>query len=200
MSATIRVLFVFVVGAGLVGVPTARADEKEKKPPAADPAKPIIIQLDASKLPPEVLKELLKLAKTTEPSKPGTKPELLKPGAEPSKPGTKPEVTKPGSEPSKPGVKPETSKPVKTISLSDAIAIAEKSSQGTVVKAERKEEDGTVQFRLDVLDGKGNKSRVTLDAGGKVTGTEKKGDEDKNEKGKKKEDEKGKGKKKEKDD
>jgi hypothetical protein len=189
-----------------VAVPAATADDekgkgKKPEPPAADSGKPIIIQIDASKLPPEVLKELLKLSKTTEPTKPGTKPgtkpEPTKPGVKPDtskpeptkpgiKPGVKPEPTKPGSEPVKPGTKPEPTKTVKSISLADAIAIAEKATAGTVVKAERKDEDGKVQFKLDVIDGKGGKSKVTLDAGGKLTDTEKKGDEDKDEKGKKK--------------
>jgi uncharacterized membrane protein YkoI len=157
MSVTIRVLFVLALSAGLVGVPTARADEKDKKQPTTEPAKPIIIQLDASKLPPEVLKELIKLSKSTEPTKPG-------------KPDTKPE-------------KPAT-KPVKAISLADAIAIAEKTTSGTATKAERNDEDGAVQFKIDVLDGRGGKTKVTLSAEGKVLRVEKKGDE-KDEKGQK---------------
>jgi uncharacterized membrane protein YkoI len=140
---------VFAAAAGVVGTPFATADEpkekgKVKKPESAEPVKPVIIQLDASKLPPEVLKQLIQLSKSDEPSKPG---------------------------------KSAPTQSVKSISLTDAIAIAEKATKGTVVKAERKEEDGTVQFKLDVLDGKGGKSKVTLDASGKVTGTEKRGEE-----------------------
>ena len=187
-----RMLLAAVLSAAAVvavAVPTATADEpkvKKPQPPGAEPGKPIIIQIDGSKLPPDVLKELLKLSKSSEPTKPGTKPEPTKPG---TKPGVKPEPTKPGT-------KPEPTKTGKAISLSDAIALAEKATQGTVVKAAREDEDGKVQFKLDVIDGKGGKSKVTLDASGKVTGTEKKGEE--GEKGKKKkqdEDEKGKGKK-----
>ena len=231
-----RTLLAAILSAAVmvVAVPTATADEpKVKKPeqPTAEPGKTIIIQIDASKLPPDVLKELLKLSGT--PTKPGTKPEPTKPGAEPAKPGTKPEPTKPeptkpgvkpGTEPVKPGIKPDTkpgtkpeptkpgaepvkpgtkpgtkpepTKTVKAISLTDAIALAEKATQGTVVKAERKDEDGKVQFKLDVIDGKGGKSKVTIDAGGKVTLPEKTGED---EKGKKKEEDE-KGKKKKKDD
>lgn len=163
-------LAVAVLVCGLAA-PNAAADEpKVKKPqPAAEPAKPIIIQIDGSKLPPDVLKELLKLSKPAEPTKP-----VVKPGADGVKPGTKPPV------------KPEPTKVVKSITLSDAIAITEKTTKGTVVKAERESEDGKVRFKLDVLDGKGGKAKVTLDASGNTIGTEKKGDS--NEKGKKKKD------------
>src|SRR4051794_21245139 len=110
----------FAVAAGAVSVSTARADDEPKSkgkgkkpdaPPAAtaEPGKPIIIQLDASKLPPEVLKELLKLSKSTEPTKPAY--------------DKKPEPSKP------------TAKPVKSITLAEAIAIAEKITQGTAAKA-----------------------------------------------------------------
>ena len=194
MFATCRVLFVLALGVGFVGVPTARADDKnpEKPQPAAEPAKTIVIQIDASKLPPDVLKQLLQLAEKpkqiAEPVKPGVKPGAepvkpgVKPGAEPVKPGVKPAV-----EPVKPGVKPgaEPVKPgTKVISLGDAIAIAEKTAQGTAVKAERKTEDGAIDFKVEVQGAKGGKTNLTIDASGKVTGTENK------------EGEKGKGKKK----
>ena len=205
MFATCRVLFVLALGVGFVGVPTARADDKnpEKPQPAAEPAKTIVIQIDASKLPPDVLKQLLQLAEKpkqiAEPVKPGVKPGAepvkpgVKPGAEPVKPGVKPgaEPVKPGVkpavEPVKPGVKPgaEPVKPgTKVISLGDAIAIAEKTAQGTAVKAERKTEDGAIDFKVEVQGAKGGKTNLTIDASGKVTGTENK------------EGEKGKGKKK----
>ncbi len=257
MLAMCRVLFVVALGVGFVGTPTARAEDKKpekptKSQPAAEPAKTIIIQIDASKLPPDVLKQLLQLTEkpddkpkptvttkpvqpndkpkpgATEPGKPGTKPGAepgkpgvkpgtepgkpgvkpgtepgkpgVKPGTEPGKPGVKPGTepgkpgVKPGTEPGKPGVKPgtepgkpgtkptgeptkptPTSKPGKAISLSDAIAITEKATQGTVVKAMRDDDDGKVMFELEVIEGKGGKTRVTLDAGGNVTKKETKG-------------------------
>jgi uncharacterized membrane protein YkoI len=192
-----RMLFVAVLvafGVGVVSVPTATADEKDKvKKPEAEPGKPLIIQIDASKLPPEVLKELLKFSKASEPTKPGTK-------LESTKPTPKPESTK------------LTNKPMKTISLSDAIVSAEKATGGTAVKAEREDEDGKVVFEIEVIDSKGSKTEVIVDGSGNVLKTSKgeKGEEkgqkgeQKGEKGKKKEkdedkDEKGK-KKKEKDD
>src|SRR5262249_34891018 len=76
MFGTKRVVIAVLFALATVAVPTARADDEKGKgkKPAEEPAKPIIIQLDASKLPPEVLKELLKLSKASEPTKP-VKPE-----------------------------------------------------------------------------------------------------------------------------
>ncbi|MFM8271446.1 MAG: PepSY domain-containing protein [Gemmata sp.] len=170
MFATGRALFVLALGLGFVGSPAALADDKKgenvKKPqPSAEPVKPIVIQIDASKLPPEVLKQLLQLADkpkpTSEPVKPtGDKPKP-KPGGEPEKPSTKP--TGEGSKPA-----------VKAISLAEAIAIAEKTTKGKVTKAEQQVDEGTVQFKIEVQDGKGIKSKLTLDASGKVAGADKK--------------------------
>lgn len=66
----------------------------------------------------------------------------------------------------------------KSISLSDAIRIAEKSGFGTAVKAERKGESGDYHFKVDVLDKTGAKSKIKLDATGKLL-EEKKGDDKK---------------------
>ena len=184
---------------GVIGVPTATADEPKDKtkvkkpepPAAAEPGKTIIIQLDASKIPPELLKDLLKLSQANQPTKPVTKPEFVKP--EPTKPVIKPEPTKPGAKPdtTKPVIKPEPTKPgtklVKTITLSAAIEVAEKLTKGTAVKAEREDEDGKVVFEIEVLDGKGGKTEVVVDGNGNVMKSAKQSD-DKDEKGKKKKD------------
>ena len=69
--------------------------------------------------------------------------------------------------------------------VTEAIVVAEKAPKASATKAERKDHPA-VQFRIDVIDGTGNKSKVILDAGGKVVQIEKK-DEDKDEKDKKKE-------------
>jgi hypothetical protein len=146
-----------------IAAPLVRAeDEKPKK--AAEPGKPIVIQLDASKLPPDVLKQLLQLSKSGgegKPEKPSAKPE--KPS--PEKPAAKPE-------------KPAPDQTVKSIRLADAIAIAEKTTKGTVVRAERKGEGADSAFVLDLLDGKGGKMKVALNAAGKPLGDEKKGDKE----------------------
>jgi uncharacterized membrane protein YkoI len=150
-----------VAALALAFAPAVRADDekpKGQKSAPADAPKVIVIQIDASKLSPEVLKQLMQLAKPGETSKPAVKPEPTKPA---------------------PVVKPEPIKPaLKTISLADAIAIAEKATKGTAVKAEREDEDGKVEFEIEVTDGKG-KVKVVLDASGKVLSTETKGDKKK---------------------
>lgn len=144
----------------LAVAPAVRADDekpKGQKPAPAVAPKVIVIQLDASKLSPDVLKQLMQLSKPGEPSKPAVKPE-------PSKP-TKPEPSKPAA--------------VKAISLADAIAVAEKTTKGTAVKAEREDEDGKVEFEIEVLDGKGGRTKLVIDASGKVISSETKGDKKK---------------------
>lgn len=115
MFATTRILLVTALAFGFAS--NARADDKkpEKPKPAADPGKPIVIQIDASKLPPDVLKQLLQLAEKPagDPGKPGAKPGF-KPGTKPegdkgAKPGERPggeRFAKPGEKPGDKGVKP----------------------------------------------------------------------------------------------
>jgi ribonuclease E len=153
---TARILSALLI-AGLAAPVVCADDEKPKKP--GEPAKPIIIQLDASKLPPE----LLKLAKqANEPAKP-EKPAL------PEKPAIKPGVFV---------------KPTKTIGLAEAIAIAEKTSQGTALRAERKGEGADARFVIEI-ESKSGRSSVAVDGSGKVTGDKKgdPGDKKKEEKG-----------------
>jgi hypothetical protein len=168
MYATSRFLIVIALGLGLVGAPTVRAEDKkpEKVKPAAEPGKPLIIQIDASKLPPDVLKQLLQLAEPV--TKPGTKPTGDKPGVKPGvKPGTKPGV-KPGTEAVKPGTKPTGDKPgLKVIGLADAIAIAEKTTQGTATGAVRTGEKDAVRFTVEV-EAKGGRTKLVIDGGGNV--------------------------------
>lgn len=58
----------------------------------------------------------------------------------------------------------------KTISLAEAIAIAEKQSGGKTVKAELKTEDGATLFKIETRKGD-EKSKVVLGADGKPVGT-----------------------------
>src|SRR4051812_30853800 len=111
MFATSRVLLVMSLALGFAS--NTRADDKkpEKPKPAAESGKPIIIQIDASKLPPDVLRQLLQLAEKPAgvPDKPGAKQ-----SGEPVKPGTKTggeKVVKPAI---KPGNKPDVKQGEKT--------------------------------------------------------------------------------------
>jgi len=64
----------------------------------------------------------------------------------------------------------------KLISLADAISIGERS--GTVIKAERRGEAADATFKLEVLGSDGAKTRISLDANGRVIqDAQKKGDE-----------------------
>lgn len=190
---TARSLFA-VLAAALVAPVAVRADDEKPKKPAEPGGKPLIIQLDASKLPPELLKELLKLAKPADEPKFGALGVPLKPSIKPEKPAAPEKPAIKSGTPDKPTVKPE--KPTKVIGLTDAIAIAEKTTQGMAVRAERKGD----AFVVDVQT-KGGKSSVTVDANGKVAGDKK--SEKEGEKGDKKKDgdkDEGKGKKKDDDD
>jgi hypothetical protein len=150
MSMTRMVLLSSLVF-GLAWAGSARADEKPADKGKPEP-KPIVIQLDASKLPPDVLKRLLELA-------PSGKSEA-KPEAPKGPPKPPPGLAK------KPGKKPDAAAP-RMITLAEAIALAEKSSQGTAVKAERKGEGSDVHFKIDLLGKDGQKHKVELDAAGK---------------------------------
>lgn len=174
-------LGVFALVAFLFGAPAAKADDPKPKVKKPDEPKPtptegpkvIVIQLDASKLPPDVLKKLLELGGPAAGTKPETKPEPEKPA----------QATKPSPE-----KKPAPTASGKVISLADAIAIAEKTAKGTATKAAREVgKDGTVAFEVEVTDPKGNKSKVVIDAAGQVVGSKQEGGEgDKNAKTKKK--------------
>ncbi len=188
---------------------TARADEKPEK--GKPEPKVLIIQLDASKLPPDVLKRLMELAEEGKgtPAKPDDKkegPRKVPPGYEeafkkfatPVEPEKKPEEDKKGPPTLPPGLakklgalpegkpepgkKPEAKESARAISLSEAIAIAEKTAKGTAVEAERSGEGGDVHFKVEVVGKDGQKQKVVLDASGKVqAGKEKEDDEKKGE-------------------
>ncbi|MBL8798606.1 MAG: hypothetical protein JNM56_32215 [Planctomycetia bacterium] len=142
---TFGTLFALLAAASLAAADDKKEEKKklDKKPADA----PAVIQLDASKLPPELLKKLVEAA-----------------GAQPAKPkGEKPTEA----------VKPSAS--VKTISLGEAIGIAEKQAKGTAAKAERKDHP-EVHFKIEVVGKDGAKTKVELTADGKQRA--KKDDED----------------------
>lgn len=140
---------------------TARADEEPKKKDAPKAEeKRIVIMLDASKLPPDVLKKLLELG-TAEPKKGSPTPEAKKaPPGLAKKQGQK----KPGAPEKKPTA-PEK-KAGKVISLAEAIAIAEKIGGGQATKAERKGEGEELHFKIEVEGKGGSKQKIELNANG----------------------------------
>jgi hypothetical protein len=163
--------FACVVVALLAGVVLAD-DKKPVKKPEGGKGPVIVLQIDGSKLSPDVLKQLIQAAggdvkKPDGGKKPGEKKpdgsKALKPG-EGNKPTKKPDGDKqPGGDKKpdgdlKPGDK-------KSISLADAIGVAEKHVQGTAIKAEA---TGGV-FVVEVKASKGV-ATVKVDQGGNVLG------------------------------
>ena len=93
-------------------------------PKAKEPAKkPNVIEIDLSKLPPDVAKAVRDSLKASE--------------------------------------------EVKPLSLTEAIGIAEKSSKGQAVKAERDGDGADARFKIDVIAKDGTRSRINLNATGK---------------------------------
>lgn len=140
--------------------PTKKPDDKkpdDKKPEADKKPAVIVLQLDVSKLPPDLLKQILAAAGADK------KPTEKKPD-EDKKPTKKPEDDK----------KPDEAK--KRLNLAGAIAIAEKHVSGIAIKAEYdgdhfevevKTSKGTVKVKLDhsgnVADGKGKGKKKSDD-------------------------------------
>ncbi|MFN4261905.1 MAG: PepSY domain-containing protein [Gemmataceae bacterium] len=112
--------------------------------------KPNLVQVDLNKLPPGVAKHVEKAAREDKaPPAADQKPKPLEQAKKDDKKGP----------PKKDG---------KSISLIEAISIAEKESGGTVIKAERKDHPEP-HFKVDVLDGKGNKTKLHVSTAGKVS-------------------------------
>jgi hypothetical protein len=140
----------------LVGFALADEDKKKSDKKPDKDAKVIVLQLDASKLSPELLKQLLQAA--------GDGKKSGKEGKKSGKKSDEDEKPRKGDE--------KKSDRKKQISLTEAIGAAEKHAQGAAVKAQSTDEGFTVEVKT-------NKGRVTvkLDRSGKVRG-EKKGDKD----------------------
>ena len=134
-----------VLGLCLAG--TARADEKDKKDKDKSDKQPTVIQLDLNKLPPDVAKRLLEIA-----GKGGSETAPAK------RKGSEKGAAKKTDETKKTGGK--------VISLTDAIAIAEKAGQGQAVKAERKGEGEDTHFNVEVVGKGGEKTKIELTATG----------------------------------
>jgi hypothetical protein len=167
MKCIARDLTLAVVVLALMGGVTFAGPKDGKKKPDEDGQKTIVIQLDVSKLPGDLLAQLLKAAG-------GQADKGIK------KPGDK--KPQPGDKKPQPGDKPDTTK-VKQFGLAEAIAAAEKHTQGTAIKAEY-EADG---FVVAVKTSKGT-STVKMDWSGNIAGDKgkKKGDDDDKKPGKKK--------------
>ena len=130
-----------------------RDDEKKEKGKGKGKAE--IVEIDLDKLPPGLAKELRAYLKGDQGQR-GQKGDQDERKDERKGKGEK----KKGEE------KKGKGKGEMTLTLTDAIKIAEKQAKGEAIKAERRSKDGVVTFRVDVLVG-GEKTRVELDTRGK---------------------------------
>jgi uncharacterized membrane protein YkoI len=175
---------------------------QDKPPVKGQPeVKPIVIQIDGSKLPPDVLKRLLELSQPEKGPAKGPEPKPMDKKGSPTSAvdeaqkkldqaleelaaarkqleafGQKGPATVPPGLAKKP--EPKETPVVKTISLTEAIAIAEKTAKGTATKAERKGEGAETHFKIDVVNKDGEKQKVELTPDGKVRPSEEKKDDD----------------------
>jgi uncharacterized membrane protein YkoI len=120
-------LIAFITLGLLVSLTMADDKKADKDPPKG---KPNIVEIDLSKLPPEVAKQLLEATQKAKTTK-------------------------------------EAPKPVKTITLIEAITIAEKTTKGEATKADKKGEGTETHFKIDVVGKDGKKSKVELTYDGK---------------------------------
>src|SRR5262245_33903786 len=125
MKNILRESFLAVVVVALLGgVVLADPKGQGQKKKGEDSQKTVIIQLDASKLSPEVLAQLVKAAGGKPDDKPGLKGSIKKSGDK------KPDESKPGDK------KPGEGAKGKGFGLADAIVAAEKHAKGHAYKAE----------------------------------------------------------------
>jgi uncharacterized membrane protein YkoI len=187
----------------LIVVSVSLADDKKGKP--KNDEGPSTTTVDLSKLPPDVAEKILDLVKEAKKSdkkgkkgpdgeKPAPPKEEGKKGPEGEKPAPPkkgedkkgPEGVKPAP-PKEEGKKGPDKKANKSISLTEAIGIAEKLGKGKATKAELKGHDEDAHYTVDVVNKDGEKSKIELTTAGKTR--EGKGPPKKDEKKKKPKDE-----------
>jgi hypothetical protein len=172
----IRSLLLFALAALF----TSTTSAQEKKRIGKEP-QPIVIQLNLNELPPDVARRLLEIAGSeTQPKKGPKKDEAAKP--------EKKEPKQPKAD-SAAALKKAPKGSGRTITLVDAIGIAERLGRGDVVKAERKGDQREIHYKIELRDRNGEKQKIRLGSDGKLSKDDKKD-------GKKKDGKKGEGKKK----
>ena len=133
-----RVGFAFLVLGLCLGLAeTGLADKDDPKGKGkGKDGKSQLVTVDLNKLPPDVAKQVLK---------------ALEPDKKEADKGKGKGKGKGGA---------------KSISLVEAITIAEKITKAQATKADRKDKDGVIEFKIDLLTKDGAKTKVTLDAKG----------------------------------
>jgi uncharacterized membrane protein YkoI len=178
-------LTALLLAACLLLTSSSLADQQEKgkgKGKGKDKGITGIVQVDLSKLPPDLAKQVLAaLAGTPAPDKKGKKDddEVKKDKkGDPKKKKAKDDDDDDEVRKGKKGDDKKGKGAAMTISLADAVRIAEKHTQGEAFKAQRKGEGTAAQYKVEVLDRQGAKGNVTLDARGQVLDYATKGGKD----------------------
>jgi uncharacterized membrane protein YkoI len=154
-----RLLFLVAGTLFLAGL--SLADDKNP------PKKSNLVEVDLSKLPPDVARKLQEFLQQSakEPYKDKGKGKGKPKAPEPAPlPTEKPKPSEPAPPPK------EKAKPTvaRNITLVEAITLAEKSGKGTATKAERKGEGSETFYRIEVTGSDGKKTRIELTLQGKV--------------------------------
>jgi uncharacterized membrane protein YkoI len=146
----------------LAGVCRADEDGGGEKFAGKPAKKPRVVEVDLNQLPPDVAKQVQAVLKAAQKEAKGAPPKTP-PGL-----AKKEEPPAPPAEPKKPGKPEKPKKPARTITLTEAIAIAEQTGRGQAVKAERRGEGAKARFEIDLIDKQGRRVEVEVSATGQL--------------------------------
>ena len=128
---------------------------------------PDVVEIDLNKLPPDLAREIRDRLKKKSSSKESREGDKKKSSSKESREGDK---KKSGSKESRESAK---KKSKKSISLTDAIKIVEATGKGEVERAGRRVSKGETQFYVEINTGDRHRTRITLNAKGKILSSKK---------------------------
>jgi uncharacterized membrane protein YkoI len=141
---------------------------------------PDVVEIDLNKLPPDLAREIRDRLKKKSSSNESGEGDKKKSGSKGSREGDKKKSSskesrdgdkkKSGSKESRESVK---KKSKKSISLTDAIKIVEATGKGEVERAGRRLSKGETQFYVEINTGERHRTRITLNAKGKILSSKK---------------------------
>src|SRR6516225_9017146 len=141
---------------------------------------PDVVEIDLNKLPPDLAREIRDRLKKKSSSKESRKGDKKKSGSQGSREADKKKSSskesregdkkKSGSKESRESAK---KKSKKSISLTDAIKIVEATGKGEVERAGRRVSKGETQFYVEINTGDRHRTRITLNAKGKILSSKK---------------------------
>jgi uncharacterized membrane protein YkoI len=141
---------------------------------------PDVVEIDLNTLPPDLAREIRDRLKKKSSSKESDEGDMKKSGSKGSREGDKKKSSskesrdgdkkKSGSKESRESVK---KKSKKGISLTDAIKIVEATGKGEVERAGRRLSKGETQFYVEINTGERHRTRITLNAKGKILSSKK---------------------------